>query len=506
MLKKQKIYLLLFILTVILPFIFSLKPIIEGAMPFWNDPARDLLLAWDNLKKPTLIGPTSGIPGIFYGPQWIWILSLGLIFSKDPRWVVLLTITIPYFIIFPYLLWKLSENLFSRIGVIIIWLLFILAYGGYTTQIWSPNLAALFYLIIIYIFSQTDDLLINKKILNFFLLGFFHGLLLNHQISFGVGITFAWIIFFFINFLRCFFDKKKFLTNCVFWIKNLFSFALGFLLIMSPFFIFELRHGFNQTKSLIYTLTQGFIHNQAVVSKIGLTKTEILQKSIEPLTVFLSMPKSLSIVLFVFLTLGSIYYYFISLNKKTNQNRVIFFLFINYLGVLIIYLTTRNPVWSYHFIGFEIVYLFLLGFLMKQNKTLEKIILIWSIILLIGATNSFIKSFQNNKAAPELMTKKNNAEQIYQDAGRDPFVYLAKNPAIYSYDYDYIFRWLSKKYGYKPNNFISDEKLIYLIIPYDMKFDRVGFMENRTPEEKYMTIKEWLNPDGSIIVKRRLKK
>jgi len=63
---------------------FNLYAIISGNISFWYDPARDMLSAWDNLHKLTLIGSTSGIPGIFYGPYWIWLLSIPIFFSKDP--------------------------------------------------------------------------------------------------------------------------------------------------------------------------------------------------------------------------------------------------------------------------------------------------------------------------------------------------------------------------------------------------------------------------------------
>src|SRR3989344_5586868 len=101
--KKIK---LIITLSILLPFFLFLNNIINGSIPFWFDPARDLLMALDNLKKPTLIGPPSGIPGIFYGPYWIWMASFSLIFSKDPRFTAVLVSFLPYFTVFPYILFR----------------------------------------------------------------------------------------------------------------------------------------------------------------------------------------------------------------------------------------------------------------------------------------------------------------------------------------------------------------------------------------------------------------
>src|SRR5690349_8799468 len=99
----KKIQLLLIVFSILLPLATSLHLLLLG-VNFWYDPARDLMSAWDNLSKLTLIGPTSGIPGLFYGPYWIWLLSFGLLFSKNPGIVTFIVATIPYLILFP-LVW-----------------------------------------------------------------------------------------------------------------------------------------------------------------------------------------------------------------------------------------------------------------------------------------------------------------------------------------------------------------------------------------------------------------
>jgi hypothetical protein len=105
---KQNPLKIVIALSILYPLILSLNNILNASMPFWFDPARDFLLAFDNLKKPTLIGPPSGIPSVFYGPYWIWTISVGLVFSRDPRFVAILVSLLPYFTIFPIVLFKFS--------------------------------------------------------------------------------------------------------------------------------------------------------------------------------------------------------------------------------------------------------------------------------------------------------------------------------------------------------------------------------------------------------------
>src|SRR5579862_9684999 len=89
--KKIKNKFLVTIATLILPFFFVLTNLKLNAINLWYDPSRDLLTAWDNLTKLTLVGPVSGIPGLHYGPYWIWLLSFGLLFSKNPVIITFIT-------------------------------------------------------------------------------------------------------------------------------------------------------------------------------------------------------------------------------------------------------------------------------------------------------------------------------------------------------------------------------------------------------------------------------
>src|SRR4051794_6663508 len=123
-LLKKNYLLIVFLILIAVPLGMAIFDLYYKTIPFWYDPARDFLLALDNQKKLSLIGEPSGIPGLFYGPYWIWLISLALYFSHDPRVVQFLILTLPYFVVFPLILWKLRSVFDTKI-IIALWSLFI---------------------------------------------------------------------------------------------------------------------------------------------------------------------------------------------------------------------------------------------------------------------------------------------------------------------------------------------------------------------------------------------
>lgn len=507
MLKKQKIFSFIFILAIILPLLMVVKPIIEGSIPFWYDAARDLLLAWDNLRKPTLIGPTTGISGVFYGPYWVWLLSIGLFISKDPRVVAFVAVTIPYFILLPYILWKFSKSIFDKTIVISLWLFFVLSHSDYINQIWSPNLAPLLFLIICYLVVVTDLGASKIKYVNLLILGFSVSLLLSFLFSLAMVVPVSMGIYFLFFFILDLFHKRaKFWFLIKKWISIGIVFSMGIFFGLLPTLLFEFKHGFNQFKALQNNLTQGYINNTAAVTG-GLNQQEIVTHFFKYLASAVHLPPLIyTIVIGIVLVYLATEFARRKLTLKNEEWRIILFLFTTVVSLFLIFFTSKNPVFDYRFYGMEIVSLILIGFFAKKINFFKKIVIVWALIFLAMNFYSFINSFHQKKISIGLAAREDVVHTIYKDAGSEKFVYLAKNPAIYTFEYDYLFKWMGKSYGYQPSNFIANENLVYLIIPDDMKGDREGFTQNRTPKKLYKTIKEWETADRTLVIKRRRNK
>lgn len=506
MLKKSKVFLLLFILSIILSFIIVVKPIISGNIPFWYDPGRDLLLAWDNLKKPTLIGPTTGIQGVFYGPFWIWLLSIALLISKDPRIVDLIVLTIPYFTILTLILWALSKNVFNKKISYSLWLLFILSCSNYANQIWSPNLAPLVFLIICFLIVSTDLINTKVKYQNLIFLGMLTSFLLSFLFSLTMVVPMSVAIYFLINFFICLVIQKNNLWQSIKkWTLVVVSFCLGMIICLLPSIFFEIKHGFNQTKALLNNLAQGYINKTTIVAG-GLNQKESVNEFISRLAALTHLPNNFFILVMSVIVL----YLFWQLIKrkiifKNSELRILLFIFTTTLSFFLIFFTSKNPVFDYRFTGVEILSLFLIGLIAKKIKIAETLLFFGAVLYLVINLYFLINSFNKINTSSDYASRVYIVNLIYQDTGKTPFLYYAKNAAIYTFDYDYLFRWMSKKYGFLPENNLDKAKSVYLIIPKELLSDQKGFMENRTPSTNFLTLKEWQMSDGSLIIKRKVK-
>ena len=492
---------ILFIIFWVFIVAMQLHNVFSATMPFWYDPARDMLMGLDNLHKFSLIGPPSGISGIFYGPYWIWLLSFGEIISKDPSVVNFIVNTLPYLILLPIGLYLfVREKVFDTFTGILLWVAFAYAFSGYMSSIWNPNLAPLFYLYAIYfllsLYSQKSP---RRSIVYTFLAGILAGLALNFQISFSVGFVLGSFLYLIIASLIAHGKKIK-RKDLLILFQRLLAFLLGIVFMFVPFLLFEVRHGFMQTKVAI----NAFLKGGGVVVLHGLSKTDILWSYFGRVGTLLFISQYILVPLIGFLLLVIAFLY----SKKKMKfsavdNNVIILLACITVGVLGIYLSAKNPIWPYHFIGVEIVALLLVSFILSKIKMLRFVLFAWIIYLTFVQMQGFMQSFQFNRLKqPSLYTKEQEVKTIIKDAGKTNYAVFAYNPSIYTYDYSYLFRWLANKdFSYDPG-FIQRKKITYLIIPAGDKAKIEDFIHYRTPEKEYKTARTWNTPDGTVILKR----
>ncbi len=500
LLEQKHMWLFLYVISVLFPGLIAIKILIDGSFPFWDDPARDFLLGWENHSKISLIGPPSGIPGIFYGPYWIWILSLALFISRDPRIVIFLVFTIPYFVGIPFILFKLSKY-FAKLSILSGWILFVFSFGiGYSTSAWNPHLAPVLLVFLLYFFINTDLRHPTRSdYVNFLILGGLLGLVLNFHISLGIGLLVGILLYAVIQFIRHFQTEKSFLTyfrkNVIFFI----CFLIGLLIVFLPFFIFELRHGFQQVQTILATLTA----KGSVVSVKGLSDEAILVEFFKRLASFLFLPLPIVEIGIFF----SIFLLVLKIREFTEKEKSLLLLLLSFfIGVITIYLSSKNPVWDYHLRGTEIIFLFLL-LLLGKFSTIRYSFFLWAIIVVVINIFGFIQSLsQNPLLLPGFASKAKVAQLIIKDAKEKDYVIFAYNDSIYTYEYAYLFKWLANKdVPFDPGNNPKNKDLVYLIIPPIKDELKENFINFRTKNEIYKTTSTWRIPDGTVIIRREHK-
>lgn len=498
LLKKHSIK-ILFLFLIAIPLLMSSVDIFSGSMPFWFDPARDFLQALGNQHKITLIGQPTGIPGLFYGPYWIWLLSIALLISKDPRVVQFLVLSLPYFTIFPFILYKLSKIFDLKISMVL-WILFISSYIRYTVFPWNPHLAPLLVLAIFYLLITRPGSSTKLFYLKTFTSGVLAGLVGNFNISFDVGLMIGIFIFFLLEFLR----KVK-VKNFIFLILQGFVFSTGFILTFAPFLLFEARHGFIQIKTVISTLLSPY----AVVGLKGLTHDQIIQRALQVPSELLSLPKTLTVIL-IGLSIISLVYAVVRKKitlSKTEKSLLTLCLSV-LASILFVFLTSKNPVWEYHFIAVEVIFIFLIGLFMKKSFMARTALIVWSIVVFTASIYLFFFIPKPDIMSYDTLAKKEYVvKTIDKDATGKTYTVFTYNPGIYSYEYSYLFKWLANKdVSYDPGNIQIGGDLVYLVIQKTNPAIFKDYVDYHTPKDSYTTTREWKIADGTVIIKRERNK
>ncbi len=487
-----------------------LHNILNGYSAFWFDPARDFILALNNLEKLSLIGSPTGIPSLFYGPYWIWLLSLGMTITKDPALIIILLQVIPYFVIFPFLMFKFKTN-FSRAIILSLLWLFYLSSGNYIVQIWNVNYAPIIFLAITYlVITPKSKKTITSKLIYLFTIAALSALLVNFHFSFGFAIALSTALFVGINELINIANQNSKIKSKIIQLMQISTaYILGLLVIEAPFIAFEARHNFLQTKAIIRTLTEAFLYHSAVVGQTGLKKNEILNQIIfgKPAHVLGINIITLEVI-YALIAISMIYILIKQRRISIKIPKTLgLYLLTSIIALTVVYTGSKNPIFDYHFAGYEIIILLIVAIVAKNSKTLKLALFLWVSISVAFQIISFFKNYNyvQYKGTP-LWVKQAIVKSIYEDAKNLTFKVYAYSPAIYTYDYDYLFLWLGTDY-YKnlPQQNGTNNLVTYLIIPDTSKGIYYDFINYKTPNTIYNSQKIWLMIDGTTIIKRQPK-
>lgn len=489
-------------LPIVLGFVLTVFKIINGEFPLWYDNARDLLLAQANLSKISLIGPTGGIPGIFYGPYWIWLLSGAMAIQKDPRFITFMVMTLPYFVLFPLSLFLLRRT-FSFTVLLIMWSLFVLTQSVYFYFFWNPHLFPVTFLLLTATLQTIQFKSTKRDYSKTILVGILTALTFQFSISIGTAVLIGTALFVIgYEFIQNMQRKTALLSSITQLIIRGLAFCFGSLLIFSPFILFEIRHGFHQ----IQTFITAFSNPTAITTQQGFSQTVKITFFMNQLSEFLSVPNTLTLILFLLMILS----FAVIRIKKTyafnSQERTLFFYLICISTcILLLYLKSKNAIWDYHFIGVEVIFMLLIGLILNKIKLFVVPLLIWIGILVIQMQILPLLEIHtiDTRTLGGYGAKKNIAEFIIQDNGTEHSSVFTYSPSIYTYDYDYLFSSLKKtEYLSQKKEEIPSSTYVYLIIPETTQAVEEDFIQYTTPSNTFITVDQWQFPDKTKVYKR----
>ena len=478
-----------------------LSGIISNSFAFTYDVGRDML-AVENIvvnHKATLIGQTTGVEGIFYGPWWNLMLSVPFFISSgNPQGIAffmgiigIITILLGYIV-------------GEKIGGVFLGIIFsaFISFSSVmvltSSQIWNPNPIPFFVLLVflmLYMISF-DSKHKTSKVKYVLLLGFLLGIIIDMEIVFGIlfflGICISLILIF----------RKKLR------IDEILFFVLGILFIFSPRIIFEIRHNFLMTKALIGVFSSGLMSAKnfsifdALSSKLG----SLLNLWNATLSGDNSM---VGFILITFVFLSLIFFY----KKIENTQKQFIQTVLIVIATFLIGITFFNQaVWFHYLVGVPVFYILLISLVINQIRiVLRKSWIIFFILFVLFWVNLNPMQVLSNISEPlwegNAAVYRNQVavlDYVYKHAKGKSFNYIVYTPAVHSYSYRYLFSWYGKKeYGYVPLR--ENTALLYVILEpdYELPFRLENWLKNR--ENDGIIQKEEI-VKGGITVQTRIRK
>lgn len=437
-------------LMILISTIFASWFAINGDIVFHTDIARDFLLMEDVVSnKPiTLIGPRSGgIPGVFHGPLWTYLnIPAFVLGNGNPAvigwfWVILFVVNV-------FIVYKVGQKMISSevgwIAAAITSIITAFSVPGFFNPFGAVMLAPVFmYLLFKYIKTN------NIKDLLFSL--FTLGIVIQFQMAFGLPVLVLLVPLMLFLIIR----NKKFL--------HIFS-LLILLIPLSTFILFDLKHQFLQTKSVMNYLT-GRENTGKLDRKINELFKERINSIIHIGPGF--MAKDSSILFYLVLAMLGFSAFKIIKDKKENNVKLFFLLFIYfYVGYWLMTVLYKGTIWGYYYWPF-------LGLSVLVFASTSKFINKWLFYLLlivfvlfnfnveIGGNFKSVAYFGGDNSSWRFHEK--TAKLIYNDA-QSEFGYYIFTADQFGYSSRYAMNFVQTRFKDKKAFPYEKKQTTYLII------------------------------------------
>lgn len=440
--------------------------------------------------KFTLIGAEAGggfagLPGIFHGPGYHYILAaISLVSHGDPYGEIVALWGIALLSI--WFLYLIGNKLFGFWGGVTTGMLVLVspAFIGMSRMIWAPNFAGLFIILYLYLLLIRS----HKMSVGIFLLGLSASVLYNFEIPLAVAAILAAILY------VVFVDRIK---KLLLWAAFFAGSTLGFL----PMLLFDARHGWLTSKGLI-----GFFLHPVIITKSA------------PFDFFGHMSVFLYHASGTFPSIPGLPYWFwmaaIALgvwllrpDRKDKRRTAIAGLLLVFASHVLLFMPYRNPIYGHYLTILLYVYVLIGGYIVarlverKQWIILGVFALVITIPPIMQYPKTTISDYHDYGGTAKIHGKIDAIDFIYKDAAGAPFGLLVFTPPVYTYPYDYVLQWYAKsKYGYLPTS--QKERLFYLLIEKDPEkpWSYQGWLETVIKSGKIVA--SWTLPSGFIIQKR----
>ncbi len=446
---------------------------VDEILAFHYDQGRDALVIWDLVREPHklfLIGPTTGLAGVFRGPFYYYLIApfywLG---HGNPVWpAVFLAFTSTIAL---YLMHVLAKEIGGVKAGIIALILGSFSFEVVYASRWLSNPTPMFLLSMLIVLSMFR-IYEGKK--NYWIV--LSGVLGLSFFSFGSsGELFyfpAVALFALWSLVRQGFGKTKSTLN---WRTVILSIGI-FLITFSPLFIFNLRHGDILGKNISGLM--GSEKSFAIPTwRFVEDRGGVIAHYFSAL-IFHSPYNKESIYAFL-LFIGCVY--FLARLIKNDKIKILFTLLTSVFVGLIFFQGNFGNLYAYYLTGYYFIFLLLIAVALAkafESSWFWKIIVVYFIYFFFIQNWLWIKPYiYATGTEPNVIVLSNQKKAInwvYDSAGDRNFNVDVYVPPIISYSYDYLFKWLgTEKYKKLPDT--SQASLLYTI--YETDPDHVDRLE-----------------------------
>lgn len=488
----------IFIFIFLLGFLLRAQETLSGNFLFLLDQGRDMLAVKRILYEHhlTLIGPYTSLQGVFQGPLWYYLLAVPTYLSRGNPWgslALMLIISLATVMV----VYSLSLKFFGKRIALITSFLFAVSPEAVAAATYEWNPHPMWLLIVLYAFALFS--VENGRYRSFLLLWPLIGLMFHFQTALGIFIltgTFCYFLLF----------NKNIIKHAYF----LYGLLLGGIFFL-PQLLFDLRHDFLMTKSII-KLFNGSDRGLFVKGETG----NYLDIVFNHLSLFyynfttslmrdgyLSyLPQVLFICMIIAIIFGKKY-----LHCTQKESAFINFLTKIVLIIILLSLLYPFPLRYWFLTGFQSFYLLIFGILLSKisMSLLGKVVLTFFLIVisyyLVLRIHTLYFAPPDDGGTAKTKGKLGAIDTIYRDAQGKPFNLLVFTPSVSTDPYDYLVWWYGKnKYGYLPGK--EKKGVFYLLIEPDGSkiWSYKGWLETVVKTGKVLDTKRLAS--GFIIQKR----
>lgn len=478
-----------FLILILLAGFFVRVYRIDQILGFYFDQGRDALVIWDLIHKGKmfLIGPTTGIAGIFRGPWYYWLITPFYFIGRgDPVYPsVFLSFTT---VLACFLSYKIGEKIQGKAAGIIAAIIGSFSFYFVYAARWLSNPTPMFLISVGVIYSIF--LILEKKDWAWVLLGFLMGM----SMQFGSATEFFYFpALAFIMVWKKLWPKPKYLLMAV----------AAFAVTLAPQVLFDFKHG-GILRNNIFKFIFGEETFKATfweTVKIRLPfYFDVFASKIFPQT---ARYKDIFAVLFgmILLIKGKQF-------LKNDKFVIVFIFLLAPMVGMLFFQGNEGNVYDYYFTGYYLIFTIVLSVVWGSvwKSVPGKIFVILFLYLFlkdnIPTVKNYIVSGVDGPNTVAFGNQKQAIDWVYKDAAGRDFNVDEYVPPVIPYAYNYLFNWYGlEKYNRQPIE--QNIPLLYTLYEVDPSHpERLEAWMNRQKGIAKVTKEQRF---GGIIVQERLR-